>query len=207
MSKELFEAIEAYDLERLTTLLDAGADPNALKSEWPGWLPLNAAVNELEDGGPIEAVILLLRHGARVDGAGSDRGATPLLMALFRKQPEAARIFLAAGAEPNHTGDEGDSPLRVCAEQGDLPMAAMLLRCGATRTLNEAGGLRCMTALGLAASRLDLPMLELLLRAGADPDVQDLDRRTARERLPPREPHNAQAWDAAAALLAGPSRS
>lgn len=206
MSKELFEAIEAHELERLTTLLDAGADPNAMKPEWPGWLPLHAAVNELEDGGPLEAVILLLRHGARVDGAGSDRDATPLLMALFRKQPEAARIFLAAGADPNRTGDEGDSPLRVAVEQWDLAMAALLLRCGATRTQDEAGGLKCMTALGLAASRLDLPMLELLLRTGADPDVQELDRRTARELLPTREPHNQEAWDAAATLLAVRSR-
>lgn len=206
MSKELFAAIEAHDLERLASLLDAGADLNAIKPEWPGWLPLHAAVNELEDGGPIEAVILLLRHGARVDGAASDRDATPLLMALFRQQPEAARILLAAGADPNRTGDEGDAPLRVCAEQGDLAMAALLLRCGATRTLDEAGGLKSMTALGLAASRLDLPMLELLLRAGADPDAQDLDRRAARELLPRREPHNERAWDAAAALLAGRAR-
>jgi len=206
MSKELFDAIKAYDLERLATLLDAGADPNASKPEWPGWLPLHAAVNELEDGGPIEAVILLLRHGARVDGAVSDRDATPLLMALFRQQSEAVRMFLAAGADPNRTGDEGDSPLRVCAEQGDLAMAALLLRCGATRTLDEAGGLKSMTALGIAASRLELPMLELLLRAGADPDAQDLDRRTARELLPHREPHNERAWDAAAALLVGRAR-
>ncbi|HYO51953.1 ankyrin repeat domain-containing protein [Archangium sp.] len=205
MSKELFEAIETHDLDRLATLLDGGSDPNAVKAEWPKWPPLHAAINELEEGGSIESVILLLRHGARIDGAGSDRDATPLLMALFRKHLEAARILLAAGANPNLTGDEGDSPLRVCAEQGEHAMAAMLLRCGATRTIDEAGGLRLMTALGLAASRLDIPMLELLLRAGADPEVLDLDRQTAREHLPPREAGNHETWDAAAALLAGRS--
>lgn len=205
MSSALFEAIEAYDLEQLATLLDAGADPNALKPEWPGWCPIHAAVNVLEDGGPLEAVILLLRHGALVDGVDSRDDATPLLMALFRQQPEAARIFLAAGADPNFRGGEGDSPLRVAVEQGDLAMAALLLRCGATRTIDEAGGLKFMTALGLAASRLDLPMLELLLKAGADPEVER-DWRTARQCLPPREPHNAQDWDAAAALLAGRPR-
>jgi len=202
MSKELFEAIEKHDLEQLATLLDAGANANAVKAEWPQWTPLHAAINELEDGGPIEAVILLLRHGARVDGRASERDATPLLMALFRKQPEAARILLAAGADPQLSGDEGDAPLRVCVEQGEHAMAALLLRCGATRTIDEAGGLRLMTALGLAASRLDLAMLELLLRAGADPEALDLDRRTAREHLPLREAGNQEVWDAAAALLA-----
>lgn len=63
-----------------------------------------------------------------------------------------------------------------------------------------------MTALGLAASRLDIPMLTLLLQAGADPEVLDADSRTARKCLPPREPHNQEAWDAAAALLTGRSR-
>ncbi|HYO59353.1 ankyrin repeat domain-containing protein [Archangium sp.] len=206
MSKELFEAIEKHDVGRLARLLMEGADPNALKAGWPEWLPLHAAVDELEEGGPVEALVLLLRHGARVDGLGPDRTATALLMAIFRRQPEAVRILLAAGADPNYRGSEGDSPLRACVEQGDLAMAAMLLRCGATRTIDEGGGPSGMSALGRAANRLDIPMLELLLRAGADPDALDMDRQTARERLPPREPHNQEAWDAAAALLAGRSR-
>src|SRR5690242_7177920 len=166
MSKELFEAIEKHDLERLTTLLEEGADPNVRKAEWPKWLPLHAAVEELEYGGSVEAVILLLRHGAHVDGLDSDRDATPLLMAIFRRQPEAVRMLLAAGADANFEDGEGDSPMRACAQLGEHDMAAMLLRCGATQTLDEAGGLSCMTALGRAASRLDIPMLELLLRAG-----------------------------------------
>ncbi|HYO56430.1 ankyrin repeat domain-containing protein [Archangium sp.] len=207
MSKELFEAIEKHELERLTTLLAGGADPNELKAGWPNWLPVHAAVEELEYGGPVEALVLLLRHGARVDGLGSDRTATALLMAIFRRQPEAVRMLLAVGADPNFRGSEGDSPLRACVEVGDHAMAAMLLRCGATRTLDEAGGLNTMTALGLAASRLDVPMLELLLQAGAEPEALDADSRTARECLPPREPYNQEAWDAAAALLASRSRA
>ncbi|HYO57052.1 ankyrin repeat domain-containing protein [Archangium sp.] len=127
-------------------------------------------------------------------------------MAVFRLQSEAVRILLAAGADPNYRGSQGDSPLRACVERGDHAMAAMLLRCGATHTLDEFGGLSGMSALGRAASRLDVPMLELLLRAGADPEASDLDRQRARERLPPRDSENKETWDAAAALLAGRSR-
>lgn len=206
MSTELFDTIEKHDVERLATLLSGGADPNAIKHEWPEWLPLHAAVEELEYGGPVEALVLLLRHGARIDGLGADRNATPLLMAIFRRQTEAVRLLLAAGADPNFKGSEGDSPLRACVELSEHAMAAMLLRCGATRTSDEAGGLSGMSALGRAASRLDVPMIELLLRAGADPEASDLDRQRARERLPPRDSENQETWDAAAALLAGRSR-
>jgi ankyrin repeat protein len=206
MSKELFEAIETHDVERLARVLMAGADPHALKEEWPGWLPLQAAVDELEESGPVEALVLLLRHGARVDDMGPDRTATPLLMAVFRRHPEAVHLLLAAGADPNYRGSEGDSPLRACVELGEHAMAAMLLRCGATRTIDEAGGPSGMSALGRAASRLDVPMIELLLRAGADPEASDLDRQRARERLPPRDSENQDTWDAAAALLAGLAR-
>ncbi|WPB77257.1 ankyrin repeat domain-containing protein [Archangium violaceum] len=207
MSKELFEAIEKHDVEGLARVLSQEADPNALKAEWPGWLPLQAAVEELEYGGPVEALVLLLRHGANIEGmAPHDQTATPLLMAVFRRQLEAIRLLLAAGADANYQGSEGDSPLRVCVEQGDLATAAMLLRSGATRTIDEAGGPTGMSALGRAASRLDVPMIELLLRAGADPEASDLDRQKARERLPPRDAENQEAWDAAAALLAGRSR-
>jgi ankyrin repeat protein len=205
MPTDIFEALENHDLDRLSALMVSGADPNAAKAEWPKWLPLHAAVEELEYGGPIEALVLLLRHGALVDGLDAGRDATPLLMAVFRNQPEAVRVLLAAGADPNFRGSEGDSPLRACVERGDLEMAAMLLRCGATQTIDGTGGPSGMSALGRAASQLDAAMLKLLLQAGADPAALDADRMTARERLPPRGAQNPEAWDAAAALLAGRS--
>ena len=70
MSKELFEAIEKHDVELLARLLREGANPNELKAGWPEWLPLQAAVDDLAEGGPVEALTLLLRHGARVDEMG-----------------------------------------------------------------------------------------------------------------------------------------
>src|SRR5262245_21090735 len=113
MSIELFDAIKRHDLDRLAAVLSGGADPNAPQPPHPdwyplheGWHPLHAAINELEDGGPIECLILLLRHGAEVEGGGVKD--TPLLMALFRGQLEAVRVLLAARANPNVTGAEGD---------------------------------------------------------------------------------------------------
>lgn len=201
MSIELFEATEQHDLSRLVSLLSRGADPNATRAEGPGWRPLHTAIEELEHGGSIEALVLLLRHGAAVDGWDAKRDTTPLLMALFRHQLEAVRMLLAAGADPNVVGGEGDSPLRWSVEHDDFETAAMLLRCGATKTIDSAGGASGMSALGRAASQLNVPMIDLLLRAGADPDALDADHQIALERLPPRDTKDPQVWAAAAALL------
>lgn len=201
MESGLFNAIEEHDLGRLAAMLKSGADPNAEPSDQPSWVPLKLAVGELADGGPIEAVILLLRHGAVADGGGEPGGATALILAAMDGQLEAARLLLAAGGDPNVVDDEGDSPLRLCAERGDRDMAALLLLCGADRTIERAGGLSGNTALGWAAAKLDLPMIELLLRAGADSGTTDADRERPSDHLPPRTPENAALWDAAAVLL------
>lgn len=196
----LFDAIEAHDLDRLAALLVEGSDPNAARPEPPHWSPLHEAINELEDGGSIEALVLLLRYGAQVDGGGED---TPLLVALYRVQPQAVSLLLAAGAQTNVRGPEGGSPLRVAVERGDHGTAATLLRCGAQATINDVGAPTGASALGIAAMRLDVPMIELLLQSGADPDALDADHLTARERLPARTPENAQVRDAAERLLGG----
>lgn len=202
MSTDIFEAIKSHNLNRIVDVLSRGADSNALSPDWPRWTPLHEAIEQLEDGGSLEVLVLLLRHGASVNVWDAEHDATPLLMALFREQAEAIHLLLAVGAETNVVGSEGDSPLRWCVEHGDYDTAAMLLRCGATKMINSAGGLRGMTALGLAANQLDLRMIELLLQTGADPQALDSDKFTAYRRLPARsDTKDDAAWLAAEMLL------
>lgn len=201
MSTDLFNAIEQHDLNRVTELLSHGADPNASQSQWPGYTALQAAIEELEYGGPFEILSLLLRHGADVNGWDADHDATPLLMALFRGQREAAQLFLDAGADPNVRGSEGDSPLRLCVEHQDYKMVTRLLGIGAGKRINEFGEPRGLSALGIAAEHLNIPMIELLLNASADPEALDEDCQTAREHLPPRKKCDPQAWDKLMDLL------
>ena len=81
-------------------------------------------------------------------------------------------------------------------------MAATLLRAGATKTIEEcAGGGAGMKALGWAAYRLDIDMNKLLLNWSASTTSRDVDRCTARERLPERTEDNAEKWDIALELL------
>ncbi|MBK9263758.1 MAG: ankyrin repeat domain-containing protein [Polyangiaceae bacterium] len=197
MSDALIEAIQTRDVDRLAKLLAAGADPNEPgKSRYGGGdiPPLEAAIDELqafeaigpygpEPAGPIDLVVLLLRHGARATGWGTSNDEDPLWDAVRRNDIEAARLLLAAGAEPNLKDDEGRSPLRICADKGYLEMARLLLLCGANKTIHDAGGAAGMNALGLAAYGLDVEMVKLLLAHGADPRVEDADRMTVFDHL------------------------
>jgi ankyrin repeat protein len=201
MSVDLFHAIEQHNLGKLQALLLDGDDPNSTQVEWPRYTALQAAIEELEHGASIDAIAILLKYGASVDGWDLDHDATPLLMAVFRGQRETMRILLEAGADPNVRGSEGDSPLRWCVEQGDREMVELLLHHGAAETINEVGAPRGRTALGLAAERLDVPMIELLINAGADPAALDEDDFIARERLPQRNHSNQDTWDVALGLL------
>ncbi|HVS39263.1 MAG TPA: ankyrin repeat domain-containing protein [Gemmataceae bacterium] len=134
---ELFDAIEQHDLKRLVELLVAGADPNLGRPHQPFWTPLKAAVEAVADGGPVEAVILLLRHRAAVDGGRTPGDATPLIVAMINRQPEAARILLAAGADPNARDDEGDTPLRLSTARNDHATRALLVLCGGVEHEND----------------------------------------------------------------------
>lgn len=191
MSDALLEAIEAHNVDRVAELLAAGADPNEGKSRdgyWPLY-PLHAALMELEaiedePAGPIDTVILLLRHGARVNGWDISKEGDPLLIAVWMNHIEAARLLLAAGADPNIRDDEGYWPLLVCAEKGFLEIARLLLHCGAGKTIYESGGGgQGMNALGFAVRGLHVEMVRLLLAHGADPSVPDVDGLAAFELL------------------------
>ena len=196
MSAELFEAIDRHELPRLAKLLADGADPNAANPIHPGWGPLKLAVDELTQA---HQQSFCCRMGVWLSRFRA--GSTPLIVAAQYRLLEAARLLLAAGANSNARDDEGDSPLRLSAERSDHGMAALLLTCGATETVNEAGGISGMSALGWAVYKLDLPMVDLLLRAGADPKVTDADRMAAGDHLPPRTESNAEMWDVVAARL------
>jgi ankyrin repeat protein len=203
MSQELIAAIKRHDTVQVRALLAGGADPNEPQSKWPGLRPLQVAINELSDGGEFDVVLALIEHGADVNAWDVERDMTPLLVAVYENELAAVEALLKAGAEPNVCSSEGDTPLRACVERGNVGMATLLLAAGATRTINDWGGLTGYTALGHAARRLDLPMIKLLLDAGADPRAPDEDGRPAHYRLPPRAESDSQTWDAAFELLGG----
>ena len=73
------------------------------------WVPLKQAIEELAVGGPIEAVALLLRFGANVEGRTVPGNASPLIVAAMNQPFEAAVLLLAMRAKVNSQDDEGDN--------------------------------------------------------------------------------------------------
>lgn len=188
MSKALNDAINANDIDGLTRLLAAGENPNLPLTETT-YTPLSGAVTSLQtlpDGTPpgsIDAVVLLLRYGADVNVFDKEHSETALTIAVELKHLPAVRLLLAAGADPNVGYIDAEPPLQFCARRGFHEMARLLLRCGATKTIDKYGGSAGMNALGFAANQLDVEMVKLMLEFGADPDALDFDYKSARDRI------------------------
>jgi len=184
MPSPLHDALERHDLAALAALLRAGANPDVLEPA-NGCRPLHSAIYELDFGGPLEALTLLLDAGANLDLRADNPGAaTPLVAAIREGRRDAVTALLARGADVNLADGFGESPLRLAAAERDLELARALLHHGAIKTIDAAGGETGRTALGHAAANLDLPMVKELLRMGADPEALDIDYQKARRHVP-----------------------
>lgn len=173
MQSELFQALESHDLGLLRELLARGADPNAAYKVLldPVWTPLKQAIDAVAEGGPIEAVQLLLQSGASVNGSGQPGERTPLLVAVGSQLYDVVKLLLEHNADCTLQDDMGDFPLFTSVDGNDLIMARLLLdQCG-DAAINAWGGPGATTSLGWAAKMLNLPMIDLLLAAGADPNA------------------------------------
>lgn len=202
MSTEIFEAIDQQDIDRISSLLENGYDPNTILEKSPYWRPLEAAIEEigLYDGS-IEIVRILLRFGADPNAWDGQHRVTPLHSAIRYNNKEAIQLLLEAGANPNAVSNLGESALSWAVEQNDYEMVKLFLRFGADKTINEFTPPCGYTPLTMAARQMNVKMIELLLSAGADPNALDEDCCTALMRLPPREFFNPKIWDKALELL------
>ena len=183
MSSDLFDAVLRGDVAQVEKALADGADSNAEDGGKLGWRPLHAAIEAIdEDGAPLEVLRVLLDHGAHVDVWDRRREATPLLMAVFRSQPDSVRLLLAHSADPDVVGLEGDTPVLWAMLQDDETITEILLDHGIGGSINRAGTIEGTTPLGTAARRGRLDLVQRLLAAGADLEATDHDRLTAEER-------------------------
>jgi ankyrin repeat protein len=110
----------------------------------------------------------------------SEDGFTPLHLAIFGHQEEAARVLLEHGADPNALSTNENvkvPPLGTAAFVRSTPLARLLLDHGADVNGRGEGG---FTALHSAAQNGDEELQQLLLERGADPhSVTDDGRRPA----------------------------
>lgn len=168
-------------------LLQAAANPNI--SDPTGETPLMACART----GNVDAVKLMIAHGADVNLKETQREQTALMMAVAEKHAEVVRALVDSGADVNArsristldppvrsptyfpdvhfpTTTGGFTPLLFAAQQGDIESARILLEAGANvdYATSEDG-----SALGVAAASGHEKLALFLLEHGADPDAKD----------------------------------
>ena len=172
----------------LQALLDRGADVNLPLKD--GETPLMAAAK----AGSVEAINLLLRHGARSDArtadhrtalmfasvsaevsrllldkgndvnAKDDRGYTALIDATMGKNASVVRLLVERGADVNAKNQFGDTPLLDAETWEDPTAVRILLDHGADVTMRDKDG---KTPLQLAWEYKNARLISLLQHAGA----------------------------------------
>jgi ankyrin repeat protein len=96
----------AQNLDAARTLLEAGADPNAIATaSFAQVSPLGTAANF----GAVEIAALLLEHGADTE-ATADHGFTPLHAAAANGNKELVELLLAHGARRDARNENGKTP-------------------------------------------------------------------------------------------------
>ncbi|KAM3610235.1 uncharacterized protein V6R79_001102 [Siganus canaliculatus] len=109
------------DLDRVTSLVQKGTDPNVRDSA--GYTALHYASRS----GHLPVCSFLLRHGACV-APQTPGGATPLHRAAYCGHVGVVRLLLQHGAEPALCDDDGASPLHKAAERGHHEVCQLLLQ-------------------------------------------------------------------------------
>jgi len=159
----LIAAAAMGDVPAMGELIEAGADANETFVDYEPRTPLNAAAR----GGHLEAVKLLLSHGAEVDRVVSG-DATALIDAARNGHVDIVSLLLESGADANRAVPGDGSALIAAALSGRAESVRLLLRYGAHPSLSVPGD---GTPLAAASIRGNDEVLEMLLEQRADPDV------------------------------------
>jgi hypothetical protein len=124
----LFEAAGDGELERVKTLIAAGADVNAKESNFG-----KTALMIASDEGHVEVVKALLAARADVNAKDSNRrgGYTALMIASINGKVEVVRLLLAAGADVNAKDNFGSTALMAASTDGQVEVVKALLAVGA----------------------------------------------------------------------------
>ncbi len=160
----------SYDV--VASLLDAGADPNALDED--GDTALHKAFEFDADPTVIEA---LMAAGADVTIKGNN-GNTPLhLISSKTEVMNFIQVFVAAGADVNAQNDLGSTLLHRLSYRGSADAIGTALAAGADADLQNSSG---STALHLAIkSEYDRSQAVVDLIPHTDPNIKDEDGNTA----------------------------
>jgi uncharacterized protein len=115
--------------------------------------------------GDVEQTRALIGEGAAID-ARSDRGETPLIVAILAGNDAIAELLIEKGAAIDARNAGGFTPLHAAAYAGDPAMAELLITKGAD--INDAQNKAGVTPLFPAIEEDHAAVAELLIAEGAD---------------------------------------
>jgi uncharacterized protein len=147
----IFELIDADDVQGVRDLLAANPAAAAERDEQGLSVVMRAAYRRGDvfetvraanpPLGPFDRIVVGESDGLPAPDAWTPDGFTPLHIAAFARNTEAARRLLEAGADPNAFATAPFArvtPLGTCAFAGADEVAELLLAYGADPTLTEA---------------------------------------------------------------------
>lgn len=125
----LIKAIKNQNIETISVLLNAGANPNMATNQ--GLTPLGLAINLKNE----RLATLLLSSGA-TNGISKEN----LLLYAFRKNPVGVALMLSGGISPNVTDADNNTPLIISSANGDFDSVKELISYRANvNTKNKHG--------------------------------------------------------------------
>jgi uncharacterized protein len=128
--------------------------------------------------GDVARLRALLAKDPELVKAQSADGFTPLHLACFFSQPEAAALLLEHGADPNAVSPGRIAVIHSAAASRSAALVKLVLQAGANPNLQQQGG---YTALHEAAMHNSVERAQALLDAGADRTIRTDDGLTAAE--------------------------
>jgi len=127
-------------------------------------------LHDAASAGDVEQVGTLLDQGADID-ARSERGETPLILAILAGHDAVAERLIERGAATDGRNIGGFTPLHAAAYAGDAAMAELLIAQGAD--IEDARNKAGVTPLFVAAEEDRKPVAELLIAQGAEIDAKE----------------------------------
>lgn len=134
MNDELFDAIRAQDLEKVTKIVTAHPELVTIKDA-RGSTPLLLATYY----GHLDIATEILKHKPEID-AQDGSGNTALMGVCFKGYPDIARLLIKHGADVDKTNFNEASALIYAATFGQEDIAKLLLESGANAAHKDGKG-------------------------------------------------------------------